>query len=87
MKYFFTVGEFDGTLAEFLLSQGVSSRILTSLRKKPGLMLVNGKVAFSDCLVKTGDEVTIDIIDKKALMLVAAKTPDKKVRLIDNIEL
>ena len=66
MKYFFTVGEFDGTLAEFLLSQGVSSRILTSLRKKPGLMLVNGKVAFSDCLVKTGDEVTIDIIDKTA---------------------
>ena len=66
MKYFFTVGEFDGALAEFLLSQGVSSRILTSLRKKPGLMLVNGKVAFSDCRVKTGDEVTIDIIDKTA---------------------
>lgn len=66
MKYFFTVGEFDGALAEFLLSQGVSSRILTSLRKKPGLMLVNGKVVFSDCRVKTGDEVTIDIVDKTA---------------------
>lgn len=38
-------------------------------------------------IVSIDDFEKIDIIDKKALMLVAAKTPDKKVRLIDNIEL
>lgn len=38
-------------------------------------------------IVSLEDFTKIDTIKDKVLMLIAAKTPDKKVRLIDNIEL
>ena len=61
MKYFFKVQNFDGELAVFLLQSGVSSRQVTRLRKRPGLIKCNGQVVFTNEQVKDGDQIEIEV--------------------------
>ena len=64
MKYNFKVQNFDGELAVFLLQSGVSSRQVTRLRKRPGLIKCNGQVVFTNAQVKDGDEIEIEVEEK-----------------------
>ena len=64
MKYFFKVQNFDGELAVFLLQSGVSSRQVTRLRKRPGLIKCNGQVVFTNEQVKDGDQIEIEVEEK-----------------------
>ena len=64
MKYFFDVQNFDGELAVFLLQSGVSSRQVTRLRKRPGLIKCNGQVVFTNAQVKHGDHIEIEVEEK-----------------------
>ena len=64
MKYFFKVQNFDGELAVFLLQNGVSSRQVTRLRKRPGLIKCNGQIVFSNVMVHNGDEIEIEVEEK-----------------------
>jgi len=65
MKYFFTVKNFEGELAFYLAQSGVSSRQITRLRKKAGLVKLNGQTVFTNAHVKTGDFIEICVEEKK----------------------
>lgn len=66
MTYKFSVKNFSGELAVFLLQNGVSRRQLTRLRKRDGAIRLNGRSVFSNTAVRDGDEIAIDISDIKA---------------------
>lgn len=66
MKYTFNVQNFDGELAVFLLQSGISSRQVTRLRKRPGLIKCNGQVVFTNAQVHTGDKIEIEVEEQSS---------------------